>query len=170
MPSYRNRVVGQQPCNNQQVHGRVWAGTAGGRPSNYAFSRGFKQICAHVVRNCSSFGTRQPKVIEPPGPTQQQHNNQTKVDGCGLKWPGEVYMGGVLTSLFYRVVTTWKGGSFAVVKCDVVKRFIIFNLGLSLYYLSNKMMFKKITDLWLPVILWLHMTLLDMPKKCYQYF
>jgi hypothetical protein len=58
------------------------------------------------------------------------------------------YMSGILTSLFYHVVTTnmVKRGynSFAVVQCNVFKRFMIFNLDLSLYYLNKKMMFKKL--------------------------
>jgi hypothetical protein len=71
MPSYCNRVLRQQPSNGFGLE-RLGIGVAAtllGGDSG--------QICTNVVQNRSSFGTRRPKAIEPPGPTQQQHNNQT---------------------------------------------------------------------------------------------
>jgi hypothetical protein len=52
----------------------------------------------------SDFETRWPNAIKPPGPRQQQHNNQTMDERVGAQVARGIVWAAVWTSPFYHVV------------------------------------------------------------------
>ncbi len=62
------------------------------------------QLGTDVVQNRSTFGTRRLKAIKPPGPIQEQHDNQMINKRVSVQVARGDYMGGVLTFLFYHVI------------------------------------------------------------------
>jgi len=57
----------------------------------------------------SDFETRRPKAIEPPGPRQQQHDNQTMDERDGAQVARGACMGGCLDLPFFPSLFLWYG-------------------------------------------------------------
>ena len=75
----------------------VGDGTAGIWRHGFGFMRGFLSIfSARWGLRHSDFETRWPNAIKPPGPRQQQHNNQTMDERVGAQVARGDCMGGHL--------------------------------------------------------------------------
>jgi hypothetical protein len=73
---------------------RAWAETAGGWRGGFGFTGDVCQIFGRGGFRHSNFETRRTKTIEPPGPRQQRHENQTMDEMVGAQVARGVCMGG----------------------------------------------------------------------------